>query len=136
VQKLLSSSSIQTGQGTEPLRRFRWPAAPVIWVARGSASWGKEGGNRGEHQGWLTLDGEARGDGRRQYSWRPTRVAVGGGAPESSGRRKQWRGRGPTQRGTRRCSFSFGRSPRRRIEHGRRRLDFRWRRRQWMRRGR
>jgi hypothetical protein len=65
--------------------------------ARGSrASWGKEGGDRGEHVGLLTLDGERREDGR----W--WRVAAAGDSP-----RWWWRSRGSPTTG--RCSTNVAR---------------------------
>jgi hypothetical protein len=69
--------------GDSILRRRRQPRA------RGSqASWGKEGGDRGEHVGLLTLDGERRqttgGGGHR----RPAVVPGGGGIPVALLRRE------------------------------------------------
>jgi hypothetical protein len=46
---------------------------------RGSESWGKEGGDRGEHVGLLTLDGGGRRYGRRRTGMRPARAPMGGG---------------------------------------------------------
>jgi hypothetical protein len=56
-------------------------AAPITWSTRGSASWGKAGGNRGEHEGLLTLDGEGWQTAGNGQPWRPARSARGGGAP-------------------------------------------------------
>jgi hypothetical protein len=64
LQKHLSSSSVQTGQGTGDLRRSWWPAEPVLRRPRYSgdlgllASCARGRGEDGNHMELLTHDGD------------------------------------------------------------------------------
>jgi hypothetical protein len=94
LQKLLSSSSIQTGQGTQALRWFWWPVAPVIWVARARLAGVGCRGEEGDREGGLTggIDEERRPEfvEGRTGCWPrwPARCPAGWGAPADLLRRE------------------------------------------------